>query len=225
MIALVLLLAVLSSACGRAGGEVFQPTLNTPLVLEAGRTVGQTFNPVGGTVAAVDLHVATFDTAVDPDGVLTVVLRDADSREVLDLAQVPGSALGDAAWVRAAFDEPVPVEGVAVAEVSWVGASPVALWANVAPPELERVGIVNDPYRDGQLVLDGVPTEGDLAFRVAGEGRPAAAAQQAVEVVRSAAARMAAEPMFAVLWVLAMAGAGALALTGLRRHRPSSGVR
>lgn len=210
-----LLLAL--SGCARAGGEAFQPTLTQPLTLEEGRTVGQTFNPVGDAVTGVDLHVATFAATADPEGVLTVELRDADNGAVLDTAQVAGEDLADATWVRASFGTAVPVGDVVLLEASWQGDSPLALWANTPPPGPGRE-LVNDPYPAGQLVIDGRPVEGDLAFRVHGAGGLAAGVGQAVEVARSTGARLAEEPVFTALWALALLGCAALAVSGWRRR-------
>lgn len=215
-LALPLLLLVLAGGCARAGGEAFQPTLNEPLPLEAGRTLGQSVNPAGDAVSGVDLQVATYDAPADPEGVLTVALVDPASGEVLDSAQVGGDVLVDAAWVRADFGTPVAVGEVVVVEASWEGDTPLALWANVPPPG-PAVEVVNDPYPHGQLVRDGQPSEGDLAFRVLGVGGAGAGAGQAVEVGRSAAARLADQPAFAVLWGLAVVGSAGLAVVGWRR--------
>lgn len=211
----LLLLLVLAGGCARAGGEAFQPTLNEPLPLEAGRTLGQSLNPAGSAVAGVDLQVATYDAPADPEGILTVTLVDPVSGDVLDTAQVGGDAMADASWVRADFGTPVAVGDVVVVEASWDGDTPLALWANV-PPAGPAVEVVNDPYPDGQLVRDGRPSDGDLAFRVVGAGGVGAGAGQLAEVVRSTGARLADQPAFAVLWGLAVVGAAALAVVGLR---------
>ncbi|HUG83512.1 MAG TPA: DUF6212 domain-containing protein [Euzebya sp.] len=210
-------LLVAIGGCVRAGGEPFQPTLTQPLTLEQGRTIGQTFNPAGRAVTAVDVHVATFAAAADPEGILTVRLHDAESGAVLDTAQVAGEDLADATWVSASFDTPVDVGEVALLEVSWAGASPLALWANV-PPDGPPTRVVNDPYAGGQLVVDGRAIDGDLAFRIHGTGGVPAGVAQTVEVLRSAGARLAAQPVFAALWLLALIGCGILAVSGLRRR-------
>lgn len=215
--ALVLLLGL--AGCARAGGEPFQPTLNSPITLEEGSVLGQTLNPAGDAVAAVEVQVATFDAPADPAGVLTVVLRDPGDGAAIDTAQVAGADLADAAWVRASFDGPVTVPDVVLAEVSWEGATPLALWANLPLSGDGSASIVNDPYPGGQLVRDGRPAEGDLAFRVVGDGGVAAGVAQVGEVIRSTGARLRDEPAFAVVWLLALVGCGVLAISGLRRQR------
>lgn len=205
------------SGCARAGGEAFQPTLTQPLTLEEGRTVGQTFNPAGDAVTGVDLQVATFAATADPEGILTVELRDAGSGAALDTAQLAGEDLADATWVRASFDTPVQVADVALLVVSWDGDSPLALWANT-PRDAPGFEVVNDPYPGGQLVVDGRATEGDLAFRVHGAGGFSGGVGQVVEVVRSAAARLADQPVFTTVWLLALLGCTILAVSGLRRR-------
>lgn len=217
VVALGLLLVL--GGCARAGGEAFQPTLNTPLALPSDTAIGQTFNPAGDAVQAVELQVATYAAPADPDGVLTVELRDPVDGSVLDTAQVAGADMGDSTWVRASFDTPVAVPDVVLAEATWRGATPLALWANVPLEGADRSSVVNDPYADGQLVRDGRPTEGDLSFRVLGAGGAGAGTSQVVEIARSAGARLADQPLFTAVWLLALVGALALAVVGLRRPR------
>lgn len=223
------LLAVMAVGCGRAGGEAFQPTQNTNFPLAEGHTVGQTINPVGGVVAGVDLQVATYARPADPDGTLEVTVRDPGSREVLGTAEVSGDDIDDLAWLKVSFDPAVAVDGPVLVETSWDGANPLALLAN-APNDDEPVGavdvrsalpdLVNDPYPAGQAVVDGVPAAGDLAFRVRGPGGPGAALGQVVEVVASTANRLAEQPLFALVWLVALAGSGALIVRGFRRRTP-----
>lgn len=210
----MLLLVVGTASCARAGGQPFQPTLNTALVLDEGDLVGQTTNP-NGPVAGVDLSVGTFDEPADPEGTLTVTIREVGTPtgEVLARAQVPGADLVDGGWAAARFDEPVEVDGVALLEVRWAGTAPIALWANTTQPATRRIH--NDPYAAGQMVLDGRPAQGDLAFRLVGPGGATPALRQVGEVLRSTGARLADQPLFTVLWALALAGAAALALRGL----------
>lgn len=216
MTAVIALVAV--PGCARAGGQPFQPTLNTAIVLDDGDRIGQTVNPAG-PVSAVDLNVATFDAPADPDGVLTVTIRDvADDRTggVVSSAEIRGAELADGTWVAAAFDPPVEVADVALVEATWEGATPLALWANTTQDG--TAAITNDPYSGGQLVIDGRPVDGDLAFRVVGPGGVRPAAAQVAEVARSTAARTAADPVFAVAWLLALAGGVVLAVRGLWRR-------
>jgi hypothetical protein len=216
-VAVLAVLAVLSGGCGRVGGDPFQPTSNTPLRLDDGERLGQTIDP-DGAISAVAVNVATFDAPPDPDGVLTVTLSrlagGGGAPEVLGEADVAGADLVDGGWAAAAFPAPVAVDGVALVEITWTGSTPLALWAN-RTQEGTR-GIANDPYAGGQLVLDGQPAAGDLAFRVTGPAGAGEAVAQVAEVLRSTAARSADDPVFAVGWVLALAGALALAVRGLR---------
>ena len=216
----LVVLAVGGTGCARAGGQPFQPTSNTALVLDDGVRVGQTINPVG-PVTGVDLNVATFGAPADATGVLTVTIAELPQATagqgddgVLASTRITGSDLTDGTWTAARFDADVEVDGVALVEASWDGAEPIALWANTTQEGTE--GLANDPYAAGHRVVDGRPREGDLAFRVVGSTGPDAAAAQAVEVGRSAAARLADQPVFTVLWMIALAGAVALAVRGLR---------
>lgn len=209
-------LALASGGCARAGGEAFQPSLNQALPLAGQAVVGQTFTPAGDVVTGVDVLVATFAADVDPDGMLRVTLRDRPGAVALATATVPGAAIpGDGTWVAARFGEPAPVTASAAIELSWDGMTPLAVWANV-PPTADATPL-NDPYPGGQLLRDGRAAPGDLAFRVRGAGGAAALGDQAVEVLRSTVNRLLAVPGFSAAWTLALAGAVALAVAGLRR--------
>lgn len=213
-------LCVLSSACARAGGEAFQPTHSTPLPLAEGTTVGQSFTSPGGVVAGIDLVTATYGAPADPEGTLRVVLLDGPGGRRLGEQQVSGGELGDSAWLGVTFPSPVAVPERAALAVAWTGATPVALFAN-APRDGEVAGdeLANDPYPGGQLLLDGEPAAGDLAFRVRGTGGVAAAIDQAAEVAASAGGRLPEQPLFAVGWLAAVAGAASLAVAGFRGGR------
>lgn len=215
----VVLLVLLGVGCGRAGGEPFQPTLNgvVPLSDDPGGMVAQMINPAGEAVSAVAVEVATYAAPADPDGVLTLRLRDPDGGAVLAAGEVRGADLADATWAQVRFDPPVAVADLVLLEATWSGATPLALWANTAPQERDpAVQDANDPYPGGSLLIDGQPVEGDLVFRVQGGGGLATALRQVAEVVRSAASRATAQPLFALVWVMALTGSTIMAVRGLR---------
>lgn len=221
----VMALLVLTGGCGRAGGEDFQPTHNGVVQVTGDGAVGQTVNPAGDTVAAVDLQVATYAQAPDPAGELEVALRDPATLDLLGSATLAGEDLQDLAWTPVTFDPPVPVGDVVLLEATWSGATSLALLANV--PDTDDTGtrsgqdvLVNDPYGDGTLVVDGRPEPGDLTFRVRGTAGPTAFLGQLAEVAASAGSRLLAEPFFATSWVLAVLGGAVLAVRGLRNRRP-----
>lgn len=213
-----LLIAVAIAGCARAGGEPFQGTSTVVVPLTSDDAVAQTISPATSTMAGIDLNVATFATSPDPDGQLHVTLRDATRGTELARDSLPGDTLGDGAWVSADFGG-VAVDEVVLVEVTWDGATPLALWANRPAGDASADGVVNDPYPGGQLLLHGAPADGDLAFRVRGEGGVGALVGQVVEIVRSAGNRLLEQPAFAAVWALALAGAAVLAGWGLR-HRP-----
>lgn len=208
-------LSVVAGGCARAGGEAFQPTHSAPVRLPDRGTVGQSFASATGEVAGVDLVTATYGAPADPDGRLRVRLLAEPAGEPLGEGVVAGDRLGDSAWVGVTFQEPVAVPARAAFSVSWTGDTPVALFANT-PRDGQVPQIANDPYRGGELLLDGQPAVGDLAFRIRGTGGAAAALDQAVEVAASAGGRLPEQPLFAVGWLVAVAGAGALAVAGFR---------
>lgn len=213
-----------ASGCARTGGEAFQPTLTQALGLDARVAVGQTFRPATTSVRGVDLAVATYGAPPDPAGVLEVELRDASTGRLLATSEVPASALGDGAWVTARFDPPPAAPEVAALEVTWSGATPVALWAN-APTSAgqEDVGYgdppANDPYPGGELLLAGERAAGDLAFRVRGSGGIAAAPRHLAALVRSAGGRLLDAPAFAAAWMVLLVASAVLAVRGWRGAR------
>lgn len=209
-------LLILLAGCGRVGGEPFQGALNNPITLDDQGSVAQTINPAGGSISQLDVTVATFAAATDPSGELRVTLTPVGGSTVLGTTTVSGADMVDGSWVSATFDPAVVVPDVVLATFTWEGDTPLAVWADTTLPGTS--GIQNDPYAKGQLVVDGRPTEGDLAFRVLADGGPGAVVEQVGEVARTGAARLLDEPVFLVLWGLALVGATVLA-TGLRRRR------
>lgn len=216
----VVVLTVMLSGCGRAGGQPFQPALNTPLRLDSAIAIGQTLNPPRDTIARLDLSLATFGEPADPEGQLTVTLRPVEGSATATTTQIGGSQITDGTWAAARFEPPVVIDGVALAEVTWTGSTPLAVWADV--PLEATVGITNDPYPAGQLVIDGRPAAGDLAFRVTGGGGVRAAVDQVGQVLRTAGARLLAQPVFTALWLVAVLGVAWLALAGFKSSRAAT---
>lgn len=212
--ALLVVGAVVLAGCQAASGEVFQYSFNQPLLLGDGPPIGQTFRPVTGEVAGVDVLVATFDEPVDTAGELRAVLRDGEDGRVLARATVEHADLGNTEWAPIRFAPAVPAPEVAAVELTWDGASPLAVWANV--PQADATDLHNDPYLGGQLLRAGEPAVGDLAFRVVGSGEPADAARNLARILRGGASRLADAPLFVGFWLVALAGAVALAVHGLR---------
>ena len=207
-------IVLLSGGCGRVGGEPFQPSSNTPVTLEDGNSVGQILNPNGDSVSEIDVSVATFAQQADPQGVLTVTL---DGRGERRSAIVSGADIADGAWVAATFDPPAPVDDLTTMDITWEGTTPIALWSN---QDLAGTsGISNDPYAAGQIVLDGRPTTGDLAFRVTTESGLSDGLAQFVEVMRGAAARLVDQPVFTLVWTILLIGSAVLAVRGRRAQR------
>lgn len=213
--ALLVVGAFTLTGCQAASGEVFQHSFNQPLVLGED-PVGQTFRPATDGIAGLDVLVATFGEPVDPQGQLRVVLRDGPGGRVLTRGDVEPGELGNDEWAPVRFSPPVPAPGVAAFELTWDGASPLAVWANV-PVEAPRDGDPgNDPYLGGQRLHDGEPALGDLAFRVVGSGGAADAARNLAGLLRGAAGRLADDLLFLGLWLTAIAGAVGLGVYGLR---------
>jgi len=219
-VVVLLAVALVVTGCGRAGGEDFQPTHNGVVALTGDVTVGQTLNPAGDRLAGVDLQVATYAQAPDAEGTLRVTVRDADTRSALAVAEVDGEDLADLRWTPVRFDPPVTVDDVVLVEASWEGGTPLALLANIPEETRPRNAevLLNDPYAEGTLVVDGRPEPGDLVFRVRGTAGPAGGLAQVAEVAASAGSRLLAEPAFAVIWLLGLLGGLVLAVRGLRRR-------
>lgn len=222
-ILLIALGALGLAGCARVAGEPFQPTHNGAVPLEQGASLGQTFQVPSGEVTGVDVLVATFAAAAQPDATLHVELLDDPAGRTLAEARIPGGELDDNAWVAARFPEPVPVEdGVAAVNLTWDGDRPVALRANVPPPDFDGQELLNDPYPGGELLRDGTPATGDLAFRVRGNPTPGDALRSAAALVRGLLGGLAARPLFALLWSALLLASLGLAVLGLRRSGPGA---
>ncbi len=214
--ALAALLAL--PGCARLGGEAFQPTHSAAIVLDD--PVGQTFRPATDAIAGVDLSIATYRQTADPNGVLTVILRDGLGGRQLRSASVGGEQLLDNQWARVRFASPVPAPEVAAIEVRWDGPTTVGLLANVPPAGYDPAQQdANDPYPGGELIRNGARAQGDLAFRVVGTGGPDELARQLGGILRSAGGRLLRdEPGFTLGWLGLLAGAVAFTVTGQRRR-------
>ena len=211
-------LVVLLAGCGRLGGEPFVGELNAPIPLAADEAVVQTINPVEDRLTAIDLPFATYGEAPDPTGAVEVVVRSAADGEVLGTTDIDAESIGEGRWAAAAFDPALDVPDVVAVELTWSGVTPLAVWGNVTLDGTE--GIVNDPYAEGELAA-GAPTGvegGDLAFRVRTPDGVGDAVGQVTASVRTGGARVLDDPPFAVGWGLAVLGAAALAVWGLRRR-------
>jgi hypothetical protein len=209
----------LAGGCAGLSGEAYQPTLTTPVVVDANLGIGQTFAPQSRAVAGVDLLVATFRVPVDPAGRLTVVLRDGPGGAVLAETVIEGAEVRDNRWVAARFDPPVPAPELAVVEARWDGDSPLGLYANIPPAPLDGSRLRNDPYPSGELVVHGNRAAGDLAFRAVGVPDAAAARKTALRLGGGAARGLAARPAFAAGWGVLVLGCVGLTLVGRRRTR------
>lgn len=226
--ALALALCLVAGGCGRLGGEVLQSSQNGALPLSAGEVLGQTFEPAGDELVGIGLTTATYGRT--PSGVLVTDLLDAADGRLLATAEVDGRDVADNGWTAFRFDSSVPAPGRVALEVRWDGTEPIGLYANVPPAEgADRGGLQvtapgaavaapleNDPYPGGELLRDGRPAAGDLAFRVVGGGGPAAAVRTVAGTVGGGLSGLASAPVFTVLWVLALAGCAVLTLRGLR---------
>lgn len=217
--AAILLAALGATGCARAGGDAFQATLTEAVAVHE-TPVGQTFDPGADRLAGVDLLTATFGERPDPSGELVVSLVDRATGETVATAEVPAEEIDDGAWVAARFDEPARVPAEPAISVEWTGESPVGLWANVPPADADRdERLINDPYPGGQLLRDGQPAAGDLAFRVVGDVGPAEPLRALARVAGGAVLTLAAVPWFGMVWAALLVGAVALAVAGFRLQR------
>lgn len=214
--ALAALVVFAMAGCQAASGEVFQHSFNQPLML-GDRPVGQTFRPVTAEIAGVDVLLATYAQSVDPAGELAAVLRAGAGGRVLARTVLRHPDLGNDEWAAIRFVPPVAASEVLAVELTWDGASPLAVWANVPLEAPGEDDLLNDPYPGGELLRDGDAAVGDLAFRVVGSGGPGDAARNVMAVLRSGASRLADRPLFLVTWLLLLAGAGGFGVWGLRR--------
>lgn len=207
------------AGCARTGGDAFQATL-TDAVAVHDEPAGQTFTPGAERLAGLDLLLATFSERPDPDGELVVSLVDRDTRAAVATAEVSADNIADGAWVPVRFDEPARPPSDPAFTVEWTGDSPVGVWANVPPADADAdQRLINDPYPGGQLLRDGRPAAGDLAFRVVGDVGPAEPLRALARLAGGAVLALAAVPWFGLVWAGLLAGALALAVGGFRAHR------
>src|SRR5690625_3528049 len=103
-ILVILALVLVLCACERMGGEAMQATRNTVVDLTDAPVTGQSFQSPTGSVAGVDLLVATYGETPDAAGILEVELVDLESGDMLASAAVEGSELADNAWAPVRFD-------------------------------------------------------------------------------------------------------------------------
>lgn len=202
--------------CQAASGDVFQYTFNQPVVL-TDQTVGQTFRPATDAVVGVDVLMATFGPSADAGGELRAVLREGIEGPVLARASLSGADLGDNAWAPLRFSRPIPAPEVAAVELDWRGTGDVAVWVNAPRHDIGEDDLLNDPYKGGELLRDGEPAVGDLAFRVVGTGDPTDAARNVAGILRQGAGRLASDPLFVLAWLALLGGAVWLGVKGLRR--------
>jgi hypothetical protein len=201
------------------GGEAFQETFNQPLALGASPTVGQSFRPATEAIAGVNVLLAAYGTQPDPAGTLSAVLTDGPGGPVLARVEVTGDRLGDNQWAPIRFDQPVQAPETAGLELTWDGAGTVAAWANAPLPD-DPDRFRNDPYPGGELLLDGRPAPGDLAFRVVGTGGIGALPGALAGIARQGLARLAQDRGFAAGWLALLLCSLALAAANLRQRRP-----
>lgn len=216
---LLLLVCLLPAGCARVGGDPAQWSHNTVMPLSEEGTVGQTFGVASEALVGVDVLMATFGQMADPAGALEVDLRDAATGDALASTTTPGGAITDNSWSPVRFDPPVKVDGPVAIELSWRGASPVAVRANRPREQVDGETLVNDPYPDGQLLLDGEPATGDLAFRVVGSNGPEVLPATVAGLLRSAVSGLLQQPLFAAAWSGLLLGCVALVVVGTVRHR------
>lgn len=217
------------SGCARVGGEAFQPTYSTTIPLDdpLGGPVGQTFRPATDAITGIDLFMVAYGQAPDPSGTLTVTLRDGLGGRQLASAIVGGQRIADNQWVPVRFNPSAPAPQTAAIEARWDGATPVGLLANLPPPGYDPARQdANDPYPGGELIRNGARAQGDLAFRVVGAGGADELSRQLGGILRSAGGRLLRdEPAFTLGWLVLLAGAVALAVTGLRQRPGQLGDR
>lgn len=201
------------AGCQGASSEAFQHSFNQPLRLDGDHSIAQTFRVRSGRVAGVDVLAGTFGE--QPSGVLVVEVRDEPGGRTLGSTRLSAADVSDSEWAAARFEPPVEVGEKAMVDLEWRGEGPVAVWVNAPLDEPGGDELLNDPYLGGQLLMDGEPAAGDLAFRVVGAGGAGPQWSLVADVARQGLARLVDAPLFAVAWLLLLAGAAALAVWGL----------
>ncbi len=194
LLAALATVAATLTGCATAG-EPQQPGFTEALRLIDGDELTQTFVARGERLSRLEVLTATYGVE-DPDGRLTLVVRGAGQTRTVGTA---GDDIEDTAWLTLAFD---PIDDAAgetfAATLTWAGSDPIAVFVHE-----------HDPYPSGSL--QGRP--GDLAFRVGHPPTISATWSTISRIPGEFVRRLAADPVFAVVW-LAAVGLAAAALGG-----------
>lgn len=194
LVAAVALVASVSVGCSSTGEPGHTAAIDAVRVDADGLT--QTVVPAGDGFDRVTVTTATFGAPDGVDGVLEVVVAGAGEER---RAAAAGSDIPDNGPVTFAF-RPFPRSAgrTFTLTFTYTGEQPVALYRNPF-----------DPYPDGELA----PADGDLVFALGHADRVGGAVAALGRVARDTAAVARADPVFLVLWLVAIA---AVAVGGLR---------
>ena len=136
-----------------------------PIVGEEGgvRRVGQTFTiPVDGTITAIELvRMATWNRMNDRDVILHLLVEEDGALRETRTSVVNARHITNESALRFEF-EPLDVPGGQ--EMLFVVESPSSTSENAVTVRHSA----RDSFADGHMVVNGVPQESDLAFRVIG---------------------------------------------------------
>lgn len=187
----VAVVGLLGTACASTGEPA--QTSAVDVVRVAADGVSQTVVPAADGFSHVTVTTATYGEDGGVDGVLQLQVSGAGTER---LTAAGAADLGDNAPVTLGF---APIEDSAgetfTLTFSYAGTRPLALYANPY-----------DPYPDGDLV----DRDGDLVFVLGHADRVRGTLDALRRVAGETSDRATSDPAFLVVWLLLVAGAGAL---------------
>ena len=190
---------VLAAACASTGEPAQTAATDVRTVTEDGLT--QTVVPATDGLTQVTVTTATFGELDGVDGVLQLTVAGAGEERV---TAASGADLADNAPVTLAFD-PLGASAGETVELTfrYAGAEPLALYVDPY-----------DAYAHGELR----PGGGDLAFTLGHADRVGGALEALGRTASETADAATSDVAFLVVWLLALAGAGALVVRSRRAH-------
>lgn len=198
---LILSLVALLGGCA-VTGEPRQLNWSELRRVEPGESIAQTVVPRGDRFALLDVFIATYGVEI-PDTVIRLEVRgDGETREAL----IGHNGLQDNGWVTFVF-EPIADSGGETFEARFtvLGNDPIGFYVNPA-----------DGYAPGGLTSG----SGDLAFRVGHSGRVSGTLEATGRIVSEFTANLRQDPVFLVVWLLALVGVAGVLIRSFRRRRP-----
>lgn len=141
-------------------GIVSQNRNNQPSPSIPPNTLGQSFylsRPA--KISGISLLMATYGKASADGHIVTVTIYD-ENNNIISISQVDGSDISDNTWINFEFDKssnlnPGEYSFEVNSEVHKKSSTPITIW-----------GTREDSLKDGNMIVNGMQTNGDLSFKI-----------------------------------------------------------